>query len=81
MDVKIKSITYGIGMGGNYGKIKVEMTDYYEDLDDDDIEQFELCKANGDSLDETFASYFERNYEAWITDVEYEEVEEEKEIS
>ena len=79
MKVKIKSVTYGIGMDGSYGKVKVELHRTYEELEQEDIEQFEQCKASGDSLDDTLlASSLGDDYEAWVADADYEIVFEEE---
>ena len=76
MEVKIKSVTYGIGMDGSYGKVTVEFPNTYEEVEQEDIDQFERCKASNDPLDDTFAYTFDKNYEAWVADVDYELVKE-----
>lgn len=79
MEVKIKSVTYGIGMDGSYGKVTVELPNTYEELEQEDIEQFEQCKASGGSLYDTLLAYsLGDDYEAWVADVEYEIVFEEE---
>ena len=78
MEIKVKSITYGIGMSGGYGKVKVEMTNVYEDVEQEDIDHFEKCRDRYGLTDDTFADTFEKNYEAWIIDVDYEVVKEDR---